>query len=64
MSTERLREIAKQLMLEFKGELESEHGLVGHPKADNLFDIAWAYGHSAGYSEVRVHYETLSELLK
>lgn len=47
-----------------KSDLESENGLVGHPKADVLWRIAWEHGHSSGYSDVINWYEDLVELVK
>ena len=46
-----------------KAKLESEYGLVGHPKADKLYELAWGYGHSSGYTEVEYYYSELVELL-
>jgi hypothetical protein len=48
----------------FRSDLEAEHGLVGHSKADLLFRLAWAAGHASGYSDVEYHYSTMAELLK
>lgn len=47
-----------------KADLETEHDVVGHPRADKLWDLAWDHGHSSGYSEVINYYEDLVELLK
>lgn len=53
-----------RLVALFKADLEAEHGIVGNPKADRLFEIAWEHGHSSGYGEVLLHYEELVELVK
>lgn len=42
-------------------DLEREHGMMGHPKADLLYSIAWEEGHSAGYAEVALQYGKLVE---
>lgn len=49
---------------EFKLALEVEHGLVGHRKADLLFDLAWQFGHSYGLNDVAIYYGDIAELLK
>lgn len=38
-------------------------GLTGHPKAGMAFSMAYARGHSSGYSEVLQELEELAELL-
>lgn len=48
----------------FKNDLAQEHGLVGHPKLERLFQMAWSMGHAAGLEEVASYFEDLSELLK
>lgn len=47
-----------------KADLEAEHGLAGHPKADLLWSKAWDHGHSSGYDEIISVYEDLAELLQ
>lgn len=49
---------------EHKSEMESRHGLVGHPKADRLYQLAWDMGHSAGYGEIETFYDEMADLLK
>ncbi len=36
----------------FKRDLFAELGIVGHPKAEKLYSIAWDMGHSSGFSEI------------
>lgn len=48
----------------FRHDLEVEHNVVDNPKKEKLFEIAWEQGHSYGFSEVAIHYETLVELVK
>lgn len=47
----------------FREDLEAEAGLVGHPKAEKLFDVAWEHGHSNGYHDVACVYFDYAELL-
>jgi hypothetical protein len=44
--------------------LEVKHGLVGHPKAARLYELAYEIGHSAGYHEVEIYYDDMADLLK
>lgn len=48
---------------EFQEDLEEAFGFQKHPKKDVLFRLAYEEGHSNGYYEVYLAYETLSELL-
>ena len=48
----------------FRSDLEDEHGMKGHPKADLLFSKAWSMGHSSGYGEVANYYDDLVDLVK
>jgi len=41
-----------------------ENDVVGHPKAQMVWDKAWEYGHYAGYHEVVNYFESLVELIK
>ena len=47
----------------FRQSLEHEYGLVGHPKAQKLWNLAWDRGHSQGYDFVKAVYDELSELV-
>lgn len=47
-----------------RADLETEHAMADHPKAGQLWMLAWAHGHSGGYSEVINYYEEFVELLK
>ena len=58
------REREAELNMLVKSDLEAQHGIVGHPKADKLWSLAWDAGHSAGYSDVITYYEDFVELLK
>lgn len=44
--------------------LEVEFGVIGNPKADKLWELAWDYGHSSGPQEVESYYIELVELIK
>lgn len=56
-------EETKRLEKEFKSDLEVEFDVLGHPKADKLFDLAWSFGHGSGFYEVYFYYSELSELV-
>lgn len=61
--TERLaREHAERT--KHKNDLAKKFDLVGHPKLDQLYDLAWEFGHSSGYSEVATYFADISVLLK
>jgi hypothetical protein len=46
------REEERRVRAEFKKDCLEDLGLAHHPKADLLFQKAWAYGHGSGYEEV------------
>jgi hypothetical protein len=58
------RDVSHRLNQEFKDDLEQEFGLVGHKKAQLLFDLAWEQGHANGNLSVLYHYELMSVLLE
>lgn len=47
----------------FRTDLERQHGLTGHPKADKVFNLAYERGHSGGREQVANEYSELAELL-
>jgi hypothetical protein len=53
-----------RLEAQFKHDMLIELGVVGHPKADELYSIAWEMGHSAGYSEVASYMWDMVDLIK
>lgn len=46
-----------------KKQLAIAAGLVGHPKLDALYDLAWEHGHSAGWNEVETYFKDFARLL-
>lgn len=52
-----------RLMEEFRADIKEEFGLTGHPKADQVWNLAWQYGHSAGFSEVYNHMAEFAPLV-
>lgn len=58
------RDAARSERAAHKSVLEISEGLVGHKKADLLYEIAWDMGHSAGYHEVEIYYHQMAALLK
>lgn len=53
-----------RLEAQFKQDMFVELGIVGHPKADRLYSIAWEQGHSAGYSEILSYAWDMVDLIK
>jgi len=47
-----------------KATLAKEHCLVGHPKLDKLYQLAWDHGHPNGLQEVGFYFGEFAELLK
>lgn len=60
----RHREEERRLTNLLKSDLELEHGVAGHAKADKVWSLAWEHGHSSGYSEVINYYEEFVELIQ
>jgi hypothetical protein len=52
-----------RLLEVFRKDLEHEYGMIGHPKADVLWRLAYDRGHSAGYNEIYNEYDELSVLI-
>lgn len=48
---------------EHKARLEEENGVVGHKKANLLYQMAWERGHSDGFEAVEHEYNDLVQLL-
>jgi hypothetical protein len=61
---EAYQEDQRRLNTQFQRDLEVEHGVENNPKREKLFDIAWSQGHSAGYSEVAIHYDEMVVLIQ
>jgi hypothetical protein len=47
-----------------KKELAAKHGIPRNAKFERAWDIAWEYGHSSGFDEVRMYFDELADLLK
>jgi len=41
-----------------------ELDIVGHPKLPLLYELAYDYGHSAGFEEVEIYYRSMGLLLQ
>lgn len=54
----------REIKDELRRDLEVEHGMTDHPKADLLWSKAWEYGHDASLGEVIGHYEDFVELVR
>jgi hypothetical protein len=48
----------------FKRDLFDEHSVVGNPKAQRCFEIAYEHGHSNGFSEVAGYFSEFVELIQ
>jgi hypothetical protein len=55
---------SRRLEAQFKADLEKGFDVVGNPKTDECFKLAWEYGHSAGFKEVYSYYCDLVLLIK
>jgi hypothetical protein len=58
------QEEEQRIYKQFKHDIEEEHGVLNHPKADVLWRLAWEHGHSCGYSEVASYWVDFVELIK
>jgi len=50
--------------IEFKNDLFATHGVQNNPKREELFRLAWEYGHSAGYYDVDAYFGEMVALVK
>lgn len=48
----------------FKKALAEEYGVVGNPKFEQCYNIAWNYGHSSGFSDVENYFHIIVELIR
>lgn len=46
-----------------KALLAADEVLIGHPKLDRLYELAWEHGHAAGWSEVEMYFHEFATLL-
>ena len=53
-----------KILKDFKNEILNELGLIKHPKADLLFNMAWEYGHGCSFSDVIICAEDFARLLE
>lgn len=63
MNRDKYRARQAEAIKNFRNALEAEHGFVNHPKADDIWNMAWEQGHSSGLSDVAAWYEDLARLL-
>ena len=54
----------RELYINFKFDALTEVGLIGHPKADEIFDHVWGKQHSYGYNEVMNELEDIKRLFR
>lgn len=48
----------------FKVDLFEENGVLGNPKAELAYNMAWDHGHASGLEDVAIWFEKLVELIK
>lgn len=48
----------------FKKALAEEYGVVGNPKFDKAYSVAYSLGHSSGFSEIEGYFSDIVELIK
>jgi hypothetical protein len=44
--------------------LAKEYGLLGNPKEQKVWELAWSEGHSSGYYSIEQYYDQFSELVR
>lgn len=49
---------------EHRAKLEKTYGVVGHPKAERLYELAYEEGHAAGDHEIEYYYSVMVELIQ
>ena len=49
---------------EFKKYLAEKYGVEGNPKFERCFELAYDYGHSAGFEEVENYFMDLVDLIQ
>jgi hypothetical protein len=59
----RLRDEENKRRLDFRIAMAEKYSVTGHPKESKLWNLAWEYGHAAGYHEVEMVYAEFAELL-
>jgi hypothetical protein len=52
-----------RLELEFRNDLAAEYNLMNHPKELKLWNLAYQYGHDAGFKEIAIYYDEFAELV-
>jgi hypothetical protein len=48
----------------FRKALAVEYGVVGNPKFDKAYSVAYQHGHSSGFSDIEIYFSELVELIK
>ena len=48
----------------FKEDALEDVGLTGHPKAEEVWCLAWQYGHAGGFNDVYNYLGELAELVR
>lgn len=61
---QRNRENDAKARADLRKMLSELYELSDHPKEQKLWDMAWEYGHSNGFSEVVLRYDEMASLMK
>lgn len=48
----------------FKNKLAEEYDVVGNPKFEKAYSLAYSYGHANGYESVENYFDELVDLIK
>jgi flagellar biosynthesis/type III secretory pathway protein FliH len=63
---ERAKRLAAEAKIkeDMKADLAKAYGVPRNEKFEKAWNLAWEYGHSAGYAEVENYFDDLVELIK
>lgn len=61
---EEYRKEESRIHNDFRRDALTEVGMLGHPKADKVYALAWENGHAYGFREVFSHLQDLAEIFK
>lgn len=53
-----------RLANKFRHDIAEECGILGHPKEEKVWNMAWEHGHSSGFSEIAIFYSDFADLVK
>jgi hypothetical protein len=62
-SQQKREEHAARITAEFRHDLLTHHGLLGHPRGEKAFDLAWEYGEDGTLQAVAFHFQRFITLI-